>query len=268
MPVVHDLPGVGSNLQDHLDLYVIAECTGDHTYDNVAKPHRTLLAGLQYLLTKKGPVASTLFETGGFWFADQSAPVARHPVPSRPRLGHRGGRRPAEECRRDPQFGLSAARARAAPCASPRADPAAHPLIDPNYWADPHDRAMSLEGLRMAREIFRQKALQPFIMAERQPGPGRDQRRRSRGLRLPDLQDRPPSGRHVPMGVDDMAVVTPDLKLRGLDGLRVCDASIMPRINSSNTNAPTIMIGEKASDLVLGKPPLPAVNLPPRTRAA
>src|SRR5262245_36812663 len=67
--VVHDLPGVGANLQDHLDLFVIAECTGDHTYDKYNKPHHAAWAGLQYLLLRKGPVASSLFETGGFWYA-------------------------------------------------------------------------------------------------------------------------------------------------------------------------------------------------------
>src|SRR5690606_4208655 len=71
--VVHDLPGVGGNLQDHLDLFVICECTGEHTYDNYAKPHRALWAGIQYVLFKTGPVSSSLFETGGFWFADQAA---------------------------------------------------------------------------------------------------------------------------------------------------------------------------------------------------
>ena len=73
IPVIHDLPGVGGNLQDHLDLFVIAECTGEHTYDNVAKLHRSAWAGLQYLLFRQGPVASSLFETGGFWWADKAA---------------------------------------------------------------------------------------------------------------------------------------------------------------------------------------------------
>jgi choline dehydrogenase-like flavoprotein len=70
---VLDLPGVGANLQDHLDLFVIAECTGDHTYDKYIQPHHAAWAGLQYLLLGKGPVASSLFETGGFWYADPSA---------------------------------------------------------------------------------------------------------------------------------------------------------------------------------------------------
>jgi len=76
IPTHLDQPGVGSNLQDHLDLFVIAECTGPHTYDRYAKPLWSALAGLQYLLTKTGPVASSLFETGGFWYAD---PAARSP---------------------------------------------------------------------------------------------------------------------------------------------------------------------------------------------
>lgn len=70
---VHNLPGVGENLQDHLDICVIAECTGDHTYDKYGKPHWAALAGLRYLLTRTGPVASSLFETGGFWYADKNA---------------------------------------------------------------------------------------------------------------------------------------------------------------------------------------------------
>lgn len=102
IPVAHDLPGVGENLQDHLDLCVLATCTGPHSYDGVQRWDRFAWAGLQYLQFKTGPVAASLFETGGFWYAD----------------------------------------------------PAAAPLIDPNYWSDPHDFGMSLQGLAMARDVL------------------------------------------------------------------------------------------------------------------
>jgi choline dehydrogenase-like flavoprotein len=132
-------------------------------------------------------------------------------------------------------------------------------LIDPNYWAEPYDRKMSIEGLKLAREIMRQKALQPFVLAERLPGPDAisDDDLLAYGCRHAKT-DHHPVGT-CRMGHDERAVVTPDLKVRGVDALRVCDASIMPRIISSNTNAPTIMVGEKASDLVRGREPLPAV---------
>ncbi|PRH87883.1 alanine-phosphoribitol ligase [Labrys okinawensis] len=261
--VVHDLPGVGENLQDHLDLYVIAECTGDHTYDNVAKPHRTAWAGLQYLLFKKGPVASTLFETGGFAYADKGArspDIQFH-------LGSGSGIEAGVARLRNAGVTLNSAFLQPRSRGTVRlrsADPADHPLIDPNYWSDPYDKAMSLEGLRMAREILRQKALAPFILAERMPGPDKVSE-----ADLSDYACRTCKTDHHPagtckMGIDDMAVVTPELKVRGLEGLRVCDSSIMPIVNSSNTNAPTIMIGEKGADLIAGKQPLPAVNFGPQ----
>ncbi|MDQ0394730.1 GMC family oxidoreductase [Labrys monachus] len=260
--VVHDLPGVGENLQDHLDAYVIAECTGDHTYDNYAKPHRTVWAGLQYLLFRKGPVASTLFETGGFAYADKAArspDIQFH-------LGLGSGIEAGVDKLRNPGVTLNSAFLQPRSRGTVRlksADPADHPLIDPNYWADPYDRAMSLQGLRMAREIFRQKALQPFIMAERMPGPDKMSDAELEAYIFRTCKtDHHPAGT-CRMGVDDRAVVTPDLKVRGLEGLRVCDSSIMPVVNSSNTNAPTIMIGEKGADLIAGKPPLAAVNLAP-----
>jgi choline dehydrogenase-like flavoprotein len=258
VPVVHDLTGVGANLQDHLDLFVIAECTGDHTYDNVAKLHRSLWAGLQYLLFKNGPVASSLFETGGFWYADERArspDIQFH-------LGLGSGIEAGVARMNNPGVTLNSAFLRPRSRGTVRlagADPTAAPLIDPNYWADPYDRQMSIAGLRIAREIIRQKALQPFILAERLPGPDKisDEDLVAFGCRHAKT-DHHPVGT-CRMGRDDGAVVTPDLRVRGIANLRVCDASIMPKIVSSNTNAPTIMIGEKAADLVRGLEPLPAV---------
>jgi choline dehydrogenase-like flavoprotein len=253
---VHDLPGVGSNMQDHLDLFVIAECTGDHTYDNYAKLHRTAWAGLQYLLLKKGPVASSLFETGGFWYAD---PTAAYPD-IQFHLGLGSGIEAGVEKLNNPGVTLNSAFLRPRSRGTVRlksADPADHPLIDPNYWSDPYDRAMSIKGLRLAREIMRQKALAPYVLREVLPGPSL-----ASDDELFDYACRTSKTDHHPvgtcrMGHDDMAVVTPDLRLRGIEGLRVCDASVMPRVPSSNTNAPTIMVGEKGADIILGREPLP-----------
>jgi choline dehydrogenase-like flavoprotein len=253
---VHDLPGVGSNLQDHIDLFVICECTGDHTYDNYAKLHRTLWAGIQYVLLKKGPAASSLFETGGFWYAD---PTAASPD-IQFHLGLGSGIEAGVEKLKNPGVTLNSAYLRPRSRGTVRlasSDPAVRPLIDPNYLSEPHDRDMAFRGLRLAREIMRQKALKPFVLREVLPGPSvqtDDQ--------VFDYACRTAKTDHHPvgtcrMGHDDMAVVTPDLKVRGIEGLRVCDASVMPRVPSSNTNAPTIMVGEKGSDIILGREPLP-----------
>lgn len=249
--VAHDLPGVGSNLQDHLDVYAIAECTGDHTYDNYAKLHRTVWAGLQYLLFRRGPVASTLFETGGFWYADPSAgwpDIQFH-------LGLGSGIEAGVEKLKNPGMTLNSAFLRPRSRGTVRlksADPADMPLIDPNYWADPYDRKMSLEGLKMAREILRQPALRPFLIAERMPGPQAVTDEELAEYVFKSCKtDHHPTGA-CKMGTDRMAVVGPDLRVHGLEGLRVCDSSVMPRVPSSNTNAPTIMVGEKAADLVRG----------------
>ncbi|CDN95163.1 GMC family oxidoreductase [Agrobacterium tumefaciens] len=257
--VLHDLPGVGSNLQDHLDLFVIAECTGDHTYDGVAKFHRTIWAGLEYVLFRTGPVASSLFETGGFWYAD---PDARSPD-IQFHLGLGSGIEAGVERLKNAGVTLNSAylhpRSRGTVRLS-SSDPSAAPLIDPNYWSDPHDRKMSLEGLKIAREIFQQAALKPYILAERLPGP-----KVMTDDELFDYGCANAKTDHHPVGTCKMgngpeSVVGLDLKVHGLEGLRVCDSSVMPRVPSCNTNAPTIMVGEKGADLIRGLGPLaPAI---------
>lgn len=253
---LHDLPGVGSNMQDHLDLFVICECTGDHTYDNVAKLHRTLWAGLQYVLFKTGPVVSSLFETGGFWYAD---PEARSPD-IQFHLGLGSGIEAGVARLSNAGVTLNSAylhprsrgTIRLASC-----DPADAPVIDPNYLADPHDRKMSIEGLRLAREIMAQNALKPFVMAERLPGPAAQTEEELFDYACANAKtDHHPVGT-CKMGTGADAVVGLDLKVHGLEGLRVCDSSVMPRVPSCNTNAPTIMVGEKGADIIRGREPLP-----------
>ena len=162
--------GSGPLLHDHLDLFVIAECSGPHTYDRYAKPHLSVLAGLQYLLTKTGPVASSLFETGGFWYAD---PEARSPD-IQFHLGLGSGIEAGVAAMPQGGVTLNSAFLRPRSRGTVRlasADPKAAPLIDPNYWEDPYDREMSIKGLKLAQEIMRQPALKPFVLAERLPGP-------------------------------------------------------------------------------------------------
>jgi choline dehydrogenase-like flavoprotein len=247
--IVHDLPGIGSNLQDHIDVFVICECTGDHTYDKYAKPHWAALAGLRYLLTGGGPLASNLFETGGFWYADEnarSADIQFH-------LGLGSGIEAGVAKMQNSGVTLNSAHLRPRSRGTVRlasADPQAPPLIDPNYWSDPYDREMSIRGFKLAREIMSRKSLRPFVKAEFLPGPNV-----KTDHEIFDYACKHAKTDHHPvgtcrMGHDAMAVVTPDLKVRGIEGLRVCDASIMPRITSGNTNAPAIMIAEKGAHMI------------------
>ena len=254
--VVHDLPGVGENLHDHLDLFVIAECAGRYSYDHYGKWHHALRAGVQYLLFRNGPAASSLFETGAFWRSEPGD----GPCDLQFHFGQGSGIEAGVAAMKQGGVTLNAAYMRPKSRGTVRlksADPADAPLIDPGYWQEPEDRQRNIEGLKIARDIMRQPALQPFLKAERLPGP--DVRS---DADLFEYACANAKTQHHPvgtckMGTDDMAVVDAQLKVRGLDALRVCDSSIMPTINSSNTNAPTLMIGEKGSDMVRGLPPLP-----------
>lgn len=251
IPVVLDQPNVGANFHDHLDLFVIAECSGPHTYDRYAKPLWSAVAGLQYLLTRSGPVASSLFETGGFWWAD---PAARSPD-IQLHLGLGSGIEAGVAAMPQGGVTLNSAFLRPRSRGTVRlasADPLAAPLIDPNYWEDPYDREMSIKGLKLAQEIMRQDALKPFVKAERLPGP--DVRTDADYIAYACAHaktDHHPAGT-CRMGADAGAVVDPTLRFNGIAGLRVVDASVMPQVVSSNTNAATIMIAEKAADMIKG----------------
>jgi choline dehydrogenase-like flavoprotein len=248
---LQELPGVGRNLQDHIDVYVISEFSGRYSYNKHTQLHRQLWAGIQYYAFGCGPVTSNLAEAGGFWYADpgaRSPDVQFHFLPG---SGLEAGviKLCEHGCTLNSAFLRPHSRG-AVRLAS--ADPFVHPLIDPNYFAEEHDRRMSIGGLRLAREIMAQPAFRPYLRAERLPGPEvQSDAEVFTYAKRHGKTDYHPVGT-CKMGVDAMAVVDPELKVRGIERLRVCDSSIMPRLVSSNTNAPTLMIGEKAADLIKG----------------
>ncbi len=249
---LHDLPGVGKNLQDHIDVYSMHELNGPHSYDKHTQPHKMLWAALEYGLFKSGPVTSNLAEAGGFWHADREAESPDIQFHFLPGAGLEAGVPPVSggygctinSCHLRPRSrGSVTLRG---------ADPEMAPVIDPNYWAEDYDFEMSLRGLEKTREIARQPALAEFIRKEHMPGTEVKTREDLEAYaRRFGKTDYHPVGT-CKMGVDEMAVVDPQCRVHGLDGLRVADSSIMPRLISSNTNAASIMIGEKASDLIRG----------------
>jgi choline dehydrogenase-like flavoprotein len=257
--IVHDLPGVGENLHDHLDLFAIAECSGRYSYDHYGKWYNSARAGLQYMMYKTGPVASSLFESGAFWYSSGS----EGPCDIQFHFGQGSGIEAGVAAMPKGGITLNAAFMRPQSRGTIRlqsANPTDSPLIDPNYWQVPEDRERHIAGLKIAREILRQPALRPFLKEEKLPGPDvkTDQELFEYTCANAKTQHHPVGA--CMMGIDNMAVVDPELKLRGVEGLRVCDSSIMPVINSSNTNAATIMIAEKAADLIKGLEPLPTAS--------
>ena len=253
LDVVQDMPGVGENLNDHFGIDIVAELTGHYSLDKYNKWHRAAWAGLQYLLFRSGPVTSNVVEGGAFWFADRSRAVpdlqfhflagagAEEGVPSVP-AGTSGIT--LNSCTVRPKSrGTVRLRSR---------DPADLPIVDPNFLAEPEDLKTSVEGVKISRGIFSQPSLRKHIEAIRYPdGDVRTQKDFEDYARQYGRTSYHPTCT-CKMGVDEMAVVDPQLRIRGLDGIRVCDSSIMPSLVGSNTNAATIMIAEKASDLIRG----------------
>jgi choline dehydrogenase len=258
---VHDLPGVGQNLQDHLELYVQHACTQKITLHSVNNPINKVRAGVEWFLFKTGLCVSAHLEAGAFI---RSEAGVRHPdlqFHFLPSVVNDHGR-VASTCH---AFQVHVGPMRATSVGEIRlqsADPGAHPLLQPNYLMTERDRWEMRAAVRHAREVFRQKAFDPFRGAELQPGPDVESDAEIDAF----VRARADSAYHpscsCKMGTDAMAVVDPETRVRGLESLRVVDASIMPSIVSGNLNAPTIMMAEKASDMILGKTALPPSNAP------
>jgi choline dehydrogenase len=262
------LPGVGRNLQDHLEIYVQQACTQPISLYGATRPWNQLRIGLQWLLFGEGPGATNHFESGAF--------IRRHAGVRHPDLQYHflpiavsyDGRAAAEGHGYQAHVGPMRATSRGR-VALRSADPRQGPSILFNYMATESDREEMRDAVRLTREIFAQPAFDPFRGAELAPGPAVQSdadidafvRAKGESAYHPSCTCR--------MGSDALAVVDEETRVHGLEGLRVVDASIMPSIVSGNLNAPTIMVAEKAADMIKGlRLQAPVVRLVVKPRKA
>ncbi len=250
VPVRHDLPGVGANLQDHLQVRFVYHCKGRGSLNDVwHSPWLRLRAGLEYALTRRGILTIGAGVAGAFARSrpDVELPdVQFHFMPlsaDRPGQGlHDFSGATLSVCQLRPESRGTLA------IAGP--DPAAHPRIVSNYLAAETDRRVLLDGMRLVRRVVGEPAFARHVLREHLPGPeavtDAALMAYARGYATTVFH---PCGT-CRMGSDAKAVVDARLRVQGLAGLRVADASIMPTLTSGNTNAPTIMIGEKAADMI------------------
>ncbi len=247
---VHELKGVGKNLQDHIDVYTIGALNDPISYDKHTRPHKAIWSGLEYMLFRKGPVTSNIAEGGAFWYADPEQLVPDVQFHFLPGAGAEAGVPPVPE-----GYGVTLnschTRPRSRGWVKITGDNVTSKLdVNPNYWAEEYDLECSLAGLKITREILSQSAISNLIKYEHVPGDNVVSKTQLREYaRKLGKTDYHPVGT-CKMGHGEECVVGTDLKVHGLEGLRVADSSIMPRIISSNTNSASIMIGEKGADLI------------------
>lgn len=246
--VAHDLPGVGKNLQDHMDVFLIYDLNGPHSYDKYKQLVWQAQAGAQYALFREGPAASNLCEGALFWHADPKDPQPNLQYHFLPGAGVEQGTDSAPSgngctiniCQTRPRS-VGSVRLKT----SNHED---HPAIDPNYLADPYDLECLAEGVRLAEEIMKQPSMARFINKQHRPRvPFANQDERREFVRITAQGALHPCGT-CKMGTDALSVVDPQLRVHGIEGLRVADTSIMPKLVSGNTTAPSVMIGERLVD--------------------
>ncbi|MBX3568719.1 MAG: GMC family oxidoreductase N-terminal domain-containing protein [Rhizobiaceae bacterium] len=261
IPVAHELAGVGENLQDHLQIRTVFKVAGARTLNTLFNsPFGKASIALQYALLQSGPMSMAPSQFGMFTRSDPSRAtpdLEYHVQPlSTDRLG--------DPLHPFPAITVSVCNLRPDSVGSVHAstrDPAAQPEIRLNYLSTPSDREVALKAVRQARQIMTAQALTRFRPEEILPGPA-VQTDAELMTAIGDIATTifHPVGT-CRMGADPQSVVDPELRLRGLDGLRVVDASIMPKIVSGNTASPVIMIAEKAAQMIVGSSRRAAVRL-------
>ena len=262
--VVADRKGVGANLQDHLEIYMQFSASQPITLFKYWNLWGKAWVGAQWLLTGKGLGASNQFEACAFIRSKAGVEypdIQYHFLPIAVRYDGK-----AVAAGHGFQAHVGPMRSKSRGSVTLRSgNPADAPVIRFNYMSDPSDWEDFRRCIRLTREIFGQDAFKPYVKDELQPGPGHET-----DAQLDDFLREHVESAYHPCGTarmgrasDPMAVVDPACRVIGVEGLRVADSSIFPQVTNGNLNAPSIMVGEKAADLILGRTPLPASNLEP-----
>jgi choline dehydrogenase len=263
IPVVRDLPGVGENLQDHLEFYFQVACREPATLYSAMNPFAKLLIGMRWLMFKDGLGATNHFETCGFIRSRAGIPFPDIQFHFLPMAVSYDGSSLAHEHGFQAHVGPMRSKSRGwVRLASP--DPFEKPRILFNYMSHPDDWTEMRACVRLTRELFAQNAFSRYRSREIQPG----EAVQSDAAIDEFVREKVESAYHpscscrMGSASDPLAVVDPEARVIGVEALRVVDASIMPSITNGNLNAPTIMLAEKAADHILGRPLLPPADVP------
>lgn len=262
--VVADRPGVGANLQDHLEIYMQFAASQPITLYKYWNLWGKAWVGAQWLFTGKGLGASNQFEACAFIRSRagiEYPDIQYHFLPIAVRYDGK-----AIAAGHGFQAHVGPMRSKSRGSVTLRSgNPADAPVIRFNYMSHPDDWEEFRTAIRLTREVFGQAAMAPFVKSELQPGPGVET-----DAQLDDFLREHVESAYHPCGTarmgrasDPMAVVDPECRVIGVQGLRVADSSVFPQVTNGNLNAPSIMVGEKAADHILGRAPLPASNLEP-----
>ena len=250
-------PGVGENLQDHLEVYIQHSCTKPVSVAPALKWRNRPWIGLNWLLLRSGPGATNHFEGGGFACSNEDVkypnlmfhflPIAIRYDGSAPAGGH------GYQVHIGPMYSDARGSVKIRSI-----DPTAHPALRFNYLSTDQDRREWVEAVHVARRILEQPAFDEFNGGELSPGPTVSSEAEIRDWVARDAETALHPSCTCKMGTDDRSVVDPaSLKVHGLEGLRVVDASVMPYVTNGNIYAPVMMVAEKAADLILANTPLP-----------
>jgi choline dehydrogenase len=254
--VVHDLPGVGENLQDHLEVYVQHACTQPVSMAPYLKWRYRPWIGFRWLFLRSGPGATNHFEGGGFARSNDDVRYPNLMFHFLPIAVRYDGSAPASDHGYQVHIGPMYSDARGSVKITSR-DPRVHPALRFNYLSTDQDRREWVEAIHTARRILGQPAMAPFDGGELSPGPSVRTDEEILAWVARDAETALHPSCTCKMGTDETSVVDPTtMRVHGLEGLRVVDASVFPYVTNGNIYAPVMMVAEKAADLILGTTPL------------